>query len=167
LPVPLDRVAGHVEGSVVDEELRELLVGLVTPVVEEHAAELVDLEVAGARNSRIIRLLVHKDPAISVELCGAISREVGDLLDIDDPVTGHYRLEVTSPGLGRPLQTDRDLARAVGRGIKVVMTTGHTHQGVLLRWDETNIAVSPAGSSEAELTLSREVIAKATIVPAL
>ena len=158
---------GHVEGTVAEDQLAERLAALVAPVVEGHQAELVDVEVAGVRNSRVIRVLVHKEPGISVDLCAAISREVGDLLDIEDPVDGHFRLEVTSPGLGRPLRTDKDLARAAGRTVKVVLTTGHTCSGLLVRWDDVSITVASADKSGAEHTLAREAIAKATITPEL
>ena len=91
--------------------LRSALMSLVGPVVEDHDAELVDIELRGSANHRTVKILVHRDPGILLDDCEAISREVGDLFDIEDPVPGRYRLEVTSPGLDRPLTTDRDFQR--------------------------------------------------------
>jgi len=143
---------------------------LVAPVVADQGAELVDVELRGTTNNRIVRLLVHKDPAISVESCAAISREVGDLLDIEDPIPGRYRLEVTSPGLTRPLQSEQDFKRAAGKQVKVVLRNGRTREGLLLRWDAATVtlgATGDGGQERTEETVEREDIAKATIIPQL
>ncbi len=148
-------------------QLREKLTDLVSPVVCDHGAELVDIEIKGHPGNPTVRLLVHREPAITVDQCEQISREVADLLDVEDPLPGRYRLEVTSPGLGRPLHTDRDFARASQRWLKVVMRTGETLNGVLQRWDETAITLKTDDGSGQELVVQRENIAKATIKPEL
>ena len=149
------------------QELRHTLMQLVTPVVEGYGAELVDVEIHGAPSNRVVRFLVHKDPAISIETCAAISREVGDLMDVEDPISGRYRLEVTSPGLSRPLSTEKDLRRANGRQVKVVLRDGRTYRGVLLRWDDASITLRATEGEQEDNTLEREYIAKATIIPQL
>ena len=140
--------------------MKDALVTLLEPVIADHGAELVDLELVGAANNQTVRLLVHRDPAIGLDQCEAISREVADLLDVEDPVPGRYRLEVTSPGLDRPLQTDQDFGRAAGRFLKVVLASGRTLRGRLHHWEAEQLILE--GEDEA-LKIDRRDIAKATI----
>ena len=143
------------------EKLRLHLSSEIAPIVEEHDALLVDVEIAGSKSQPSVRILVHKEPAISLATCEKISREIADFLDVEDPLPGRYRLEVTSPGLDRPLVTDGDFARAEGHLLKVVLLTGKNHRGRLVGWDSVQITLdNERGKVEDVL---REVIAKATI----
>ena len=139
---------------------KERLVGLLEPVVRDHQAELVDLELMGPKNNQTLRLLVHKDPGVGVDLCVAISREVADLLDIEDPIPGRYRLGVTSPGLDRPLESDRDFARVGSRSLKVLLSSGHTFYGELETWDRETITLN---GEDGARSIERKAIAKVTI----
>ncbi|MFC1525338.1 ribosome maturation factor RimP [Candidatus Latescibacterota bacterium] len=141
------------------EGVRERLVALLEPVVADHGAMLVDIEVLGS-GTQTVRLLVHRDPGITLDACEAISREVSDLLDVEDPLAGRYRLEVTSPGLDRPLSTSNDFRRAEGRRLRVVLGSGRTVRGRLVRWDDAQIEVDQAGEC---IAIGRADIAKATI----
>jgi ribosome maturation factor RimP len=143
------------------EALRQLLLELVNPVVADYEASLVDVEIVGRRNSLSIRLLVHKDPGITLNLCESISREVGDLLDVEDPVSGRYRLEVTSPGLDRPLVTDSDFARASAKQLKVLLQSGRSISGRLADWDQEAIELQV--EKEIVDRIPRSEIMKATI----
>ena len=141
-------------------ELKEQLFQLLEPVVCEHDAEIVDLELTGPVNNQMLRLLVHKEPGITVDLCEAISREVGDLLDIEDLISSRYRLEVTSPGVNRSLRTDRDFARVLSKLLKVVLLSGKNIHGRLDGWSRETIIL--AGDS-GQQTIDRSEIAKATV----
>jgi ribosome maturation factor RimP len=143
------------------DQLRDQLREKLEPIVVDHGVLLVDIELAGSRTQPILRLFVHKEPGISLDLCQSISREVADYLDVDDPIPGRYRLEVTSPGLDRPLTTDGDFARAMGRMLKIVMASGKNHRGRLVDWNENLLRIDgPKGTSE---EVVRTEIAKATI----
>ena len=145
--------------SVEPETLRPLLFDLAVPVVADHGAELVDVEVSGS-GSFSVRLSVHRDTGVTVDLCEAISRELSDILDVEDPLPGRYRLEVTSPGLERPLLTDSDFRRAHRRRLKVVTRDGRTEFGRLGRFSETSIELDrDAGPRRVD----RGDIARATI----
>ena len=107
-----------------------------------------------------MRLLVYRDRGVTVDLCEAISRELSDVLDIEDPVPGRYRLEVTSPGLERPLQTDADYLRAHLRRLKIVTCDGRTEFGRLTGFSGGAIELD----REAGLRIvDRSDIARATI----
>ena len=94
----------------------------------------------------------------------SISREVADLFDVEDPLTGSYRLEVTSPGLDRPLDTDGDFARAENHLIKVVLKSGQVCKGRLINFDSDQIWLEPGIKIPSIL---RADIAKAFIEPEL
>ncbi len=95
------------------------LENLVTPLIEEMGVELVELQFnRGKRTS--VRLFVWQEGGISLDKCTEISREVSDLLDRKDVINGKYVLEVSSPGIDRPLVTQRDFERQIGRMVKVI-----------------------------------------------
>ncbi|NKB67265.1 MAG: ribosome maturation factor RimP [Candidatus Latescibacteria bacterium] len=144
-----------------NSQLRERLIDLVEPIVKDHGAELVDIELAGHVNRQIVRLLVHRMPNISIDLCQAIGLEVGDMLDIEDPIPGRYQLEVTSPGLARPLQSDRDFARAVDFRLKVVTHNGETLFGKLTSFSQDYLELAEKKGTLKQL--QRANVAKATI----
>ena len=144
-----------------EEQLRLHLSSELAPIVEEHDALLVDVEIAGSKSHPSVRILVHKEPAISLADCEQISREIADFFDIEDPLPGRYRLEVTSPGLDRPLVTDGDFARGKDRLLKVVLLSGKNHRGRLVGWDSAQITLDD-GRGKTE-DVPRENIAKATV----
>lgn len=142
------------------DALRAQLVEMAAPVVADHGAELVDIEIAGT-GTYSVRVLVHRDGGVDVVLCTEISREVADLFDVEDPIPGRYRLEVTSPGLDRPLQSDGDFRRAENRLLKVVTAQGRTLTGRLKSFTPSQIVLEHDGGEQAPL--ERADIAKATV----
>ena len=126
----------------------------------ENKANLVDIEVVGGTRNPIVRLLIHADFGVSVDLCKAVSAEVADLLDVEDPFPGSYRLEVTSPGLDRHLQSDQDFVRAADRLLKVVTKNGKTITGRLKEWDPLYLYLEQRKERQ---RIERTLVAKATI----
>ena len=155
----LNREKAHI--STADKaELKGDVIALVEPLVSGHGAELVDIELSGGRGNELVRILVYKDPGITLDLCVSISREIADLFDIEDPMPGRYRLEVTSPGLDRPLSSDGDFTRASGRLLKIVLKSGQTIKGRLTSWETNRLFLENTGKS---LEVVRAEIAKALI----
>ena len=146
------------DGSQTD--LKDRLSELLEPVVIDHGATLVDLELSGSVNNQILRLLIHVDSGVTLTLCQAISREAADLLDVENPIPKRYRLEITSPGLDRPLQTNQDFSRARCRNLKVVLANGKTVHGRLQDWEDDRLILELASGVE---EVERREIAKATI----
>lgn len=93
------------------EEVREL----VTPIVEAESVHLYDVE----HNGGVLRVLVDAEGGVGIDDLKRISRAVSRQLDETDPMPGRYTLEVSSPGLERPLRTPEHFRRAVGENIKV------------------------------------------------
>jgi ribosome maturation factor RimP len=81
--------------------------------------ELVDVEVKRERGGHFVRLYVDKEGGIGLDELQSVSEEVSAILDAEDPVDGTYTLEVSSPGLDRPLRTEAEYRRFVGRLVKI------------------------------------------------
>lgn len=106
------------------ETLVEKLTLLITPIVEDLHLELVELQYRKEQHGWVIRIIVYAEDGITLEHCQGVSREVSYLLDVEDFIDRKYHLEVTSPGLDRPLTTPRDFERNVGKKIKVTLVDG-------------------------------------------
>ncbi len=93
----------------------------IKPVVEEENLELVDLEFSGVGPTSVLRVYVDRSAGVTVDQCAHLSRKISDLLDMDDLIPGRYRLEVSSPGLDRPLVSGADFKRKIGKKVKVFL----------------------------------------------
>jgi ribosome maturation factor RimP len=99
--------------------LRDTLAALVQPVVEGLGYELWELEYSPGRGNGFLRLYIDAEAGITLDDCERVSRAVSELLDAEDPLPGQYTLEVSSPGLERPLRTAAQFARYVGEAVFV------------------------------------------------
>ena len=88
-------------------------------VTADRAFELVDVEIQRAGKGQIVRLYVDKPGGIGLDDLQSVSEEVSAILDAEDPIADSYTLEVSSPGLDRPLKTEADYQRFVGRLAKL------------------------------------------------
>lgn len=102
---------------------------VVAPVVDALGADLEDVEVRGARGSRVVRLVADADCGLDIETIAELSRRVSAALDARDLVDGRYTLEVSSPGADRPLRSPRHLRRNRGRTVRVVRTADALARG--------------------------------------
>ena len=93
--------------------------GIVEKVVSSEGMELVELELKGSLNNRIVRIYIDKPSGITHKDCQLISDQVGIVLDIENLIPGSYTLEVSSPGLTRRLTRDSDFHRFRGRLVKI------------------------------------------------
>ncbi len=100
---------------------------LLTPVAESLGLELVDVCVRPEGGRLVVRLLVDRPGGVTVGECAALSREAGPHLDVADLFPGRYALEVSSPGVQRPLKSARDFERF--RGERVVVRTRELTDG--------------------------------------
>lgn len=98
---------------------RERMLELIEPVIESEGMELVDLECQRGKNRWVVRIYIDKDGGVTIDDCAEISSQVGDLLTVYDIPPGPYNLEVSSPGLDRPLARDRDFVKYRGCDVKI------------------------------------------------
>ena len=91
---------------------------LVMPIIEENQFELVDVEYVKEGSNWYLRIYADKEGGINIDDCVLISRALEEKLDQEDFIKDAYILEVSSPGLGRPLKKDKDFARSIGKSVE-------------------------------------------------
>ena len=101
------------------QEIQAQVELLITPILDDFGYELVDLQYKKEGSSMALRIFIDKPGGITLDDCVAVSREVGAILEIEDPIKSGYRLEVSSPGLDRPLKKPADFERFSGQKVKV------------------------------------------------
>ena len=141
------------------DDLEERVRSLVEPVLARHGADLVDLQVLRGR-TQLVRVVADRHGGIDLDTCAKVSEEVSRMLDVDDPIEGRYTLEVTSPGLDRPLRTPADFRRNVGKQVRIVRARDQV-EGVIERVAEDAVVVIRGGE---RLEVALADIAKAIIV---
>jgi ribosome maturation factor RimP len=122
---------------------RDALERVVEPVVRAHGAEVVDLEVKSEQAGWVVRVYVEKagaaannlstrDAAVDLELCADVSRDLSPALDVADLIPHAYSLEVSSPGVERPLRGERDFIRFGGQKAKLKLREAVNGQRVVV-----------------------------------
>ncbi len=127
--------------------VEEAVRSLAADAVRETGAELVDMEYRREPVGWVLRLYIDKSGGVSLADCQRVSEIVGTLLEVENPIPHAYTLEVSSPGLTRPLQSEGDWKRAVGSMVKVV-----TREAVAGRQDFVGM-LSEAGPDKIRLVL--------------
>ncbi len=148
------------------------IANLLAPTVQALGVELLGIEYLPAPGGATLRLYIDVQEAeresrhVNIEDCEAVSREVSAQLDVEDPITGNYTLEVSSPGVDRPLFRREHYARFLGESAKVVLKLPQDRrrrlQGTISRIDGDNIVFTV---DDAELTVAFDNIDKARLVP--
>ena len=155
-----------VEPAKVYQDIPEELRILIEPVVDDAGFELVDVQLARGGKPWTLRVTIDTpecDGRVPVEICAAVSREIGSQLDVADPMKANYRLEVSSPGLDRLLAREKDFGAA--RGCEVQVETKQPiagrrrFRGVLVRY-ESRVAVIDVDGSEVEIPFADVLKAK-------
>ncbi len=154
-----------------DSKIQEL----IEPVVEDMGFELVRVTYGGGRRPTLQVMAERPDGTMSVDDCARLSRELSLLLDADDPLPGEYVLEVSSPGIDRPLTRLKDFARWVGFDAKVELAAQQDgrrrFRGQIVSVDGDDIAIAVDGEilhiaygdvAKAKLILTDELIAAVT-----
>lgn len=101
------------------KNIQQTVTELVSPVVESLNYELVDVEYVKEGANWYLRVYIDKPGGISIDDCQAVSEQISDLLDKNDPIDQSYYLEVSSPGLDRPLKTEKDFTKYKGELVEV------------------------------------------------
>ena len=164
------------------EKSREIA-ELLAPTVDALGLELLGVEYLPAPGGAVVRLYIDiplEDAAaeaagegdepprtVGIEDCEAVSREVSAQLDVADPISGNYTLEVSSPGLERPLFTPAQFARYIGQvakvGLKLPQDGRRRLQGEILRADDASVVLKVDGAGEYSIAPGN--IDKARLVP--
>ncbi len=151
---------------------------LIEPVVTTMGYELVGIEQGGQGHRRVLRLFIDSPTGVTLGDCSRVSHQVGGVLEVEDPIPGAYILEVSSPGIERPLFEVRDFERFAGRKVQVKLSPAMVPEdkdpstnplvgrrkvvGVLRGVQDGNIVVEEQGHG---LVLPLERIEKANLIP--
>lgn len=127
------------------EKLREL----VQPIIDDYGAELVDLEVKGKGDRKLLRIFVDIAGGVTVDDCVHLTKKLMNLSSLNATLGRNYRLEVSSPGLDRPLKTKRDFERHLGEEVTIDYTiSGRTTriEGKILNTSDDLVTIRNAES---------------------
>jgi ribosome maturation factor RimP len=148
------------------------IAALLAPTVEALGLDLLGAEYLPAPGGAVLRLYIDvpegeaAERSVGIEDCERVSREVSAQLDVADPISGHYTLEVSSPGLERPLFDAAQFARFAGETAKVALKLPQDGrrrlQGTILRVDGGEVAFDVGGN---EIVVPVDNIDKAKLVP--
>lgn len=131
------------------------------PLMEKYKFELVDVEYVKEAGNWYLRAYIDKEGGISVDDCEIISRQLSDWLDEKDFISESYILEVSSPGLGRPLKKEKDFARSVGSEVELKLYRALNKQkdftGVLESYDKDTVTIRM--EDETEMVFNRSDLA--------
>ena len=100
-------------------DICEQVSGIAQPILDSMQLELVDMEFVRAGKDSILRLFIDKEGGVTLDDCADLSSELSAILDVEDIITVNYSLEVSSPGLDRPLKKTQDYDRYTGRLVKI------------------------------------------------
>ncbi len=146
------------------EEYEQRAEQLLMPVIQENGFELVDVEYVKEAGTRYLRAYIDKEGGITIDDCELVSRAFGQLLDAEDFIEESYILEVSSPGLGRPLKKEKDFVRSIGKDVEVKLFKPLSKEkkekdflGTLKSYDGAFVTI--VQESGEELTLERSAIA--------
>jgi ribosome maturation factor RimP len=136
-------------------------------VASRHAVEVLELELRGRGRAQVLTVVLDADEPVEADVVERVSQELSRALDQADPLPGSYTLEVSTPGLGRPLQSGRDFRRQRGHEVRIVRgapDAGATSslQGVVLAADDQAVTLDVAGS-EVRVPLSDVVRGKVVL----
>lgn len=131
------------------ERLEKILTELLQPVIINSGYELVDIAIVRSPGGITLRILLDKPEGVTLADCERISRLVGDILDAHDPISSHYILEVSSPGINRPIKKLADFQRFAGQKAvietKTAVSGRKKYKGLLAGIANENVIISVDG----------------------
>ncbi len=126
-------------------KVTEIVVGMVTPILEESGLELVDVEFVKEGRDYFLRVYIDKETGVDIEDCGIVSEKLSEKLDEVDPIPQNYFLEVSSPGAERPLKKDKDFEKAIGKNVFIKtyepIDGEKAFEGILTQFDGETVLV--------------------------
>lgn len=149
-------------------KVKTLVQEKLTPVIEKLGYEVVDIEYSKEADGMNLVFYIDCDAGVTIDDCEKVSKVIDPLLDELNPTDDQpYIMSVSSPGIDRPLKTDRDFNRHIGKEIEITLFSKldgkKNFKGELVSFDTTSVTIKTEGKGEQNITLSRDKIAH--IVP--
>ncbi|TYT22530.1 ribosome maturation factor RimP [Dictyoglomus thermophilum] len=146
-------------------EFYKKLKEIVEPICEKYSYELVDLEYRREPHGWVLRVYIDKVGGVTVEDCAYLSEKISKELDIKDPIPHSYILEVSSPGLDRPLKRKRDFERHMGEKVNITLLEEiegkKKFEGKIFKVDEFSVTLK---IDDSFVTIPLEKIKKAMLI---
>jgi ribosome maturation factor RimP len=143
------------------------LVGLIKPVVEAMGYGLLGIEYVKQGRYSLLRLYIDKEGGIDLTDCEKVSHQVTGTLDVEDPIQGAYNLEVSSPGMDRPLFTLEQFKRHKGEKVKLLLASmlegRRKFSGRIIDVEKNHVVIEAEGN---QIEIPADAIQQARIVPA-
>ena len=150
------------------DRLEKKLNDMFEPVIESMAYELVCVELTGSGNGTILRVYIDADKGITVDDCQAVSYQLSGILEVEDPLQSQYALEISSPGLDRPLVKPEHFKQFIGELVKIRSTEAvlgrKNFKGILESFDGEYLCVA-VDNEVYEIPF--DIVEKANLVPVL
>lgn len=125
---------------------------LILPIVEAQGFELVDVEYVKEGSNYYLRAYIDKPQGITVDDCEIVSRAFSQKLDEEDFIEEAYIMEVSSPGLGRPLKKEKDYKRSMGKELEIrtyrAVNREKEFYGILTAYDENSVTIDCEGEEK-------------------
>jgi ribosome maturation factor RimP len=102
------------------EEIQDKVTEMIEPLINDLGIDLVDIDLKKMGGKALLRVYIETEAGVTIDDCEQVSREVAAVLDVEDPIPYSYVLEVSSPGLDRPLKKPADFIRFKGHMVRVV-----------------------------------------------
>ncbi|MGE5629845.1 MAG: ribosome maturation factor RimP [Caulobacteraceae bacterium] len=132
-------------------KVEDVVYKLAKPVIDRYNFELVEIEYKKEGADWYLRIYIDKEGGITVDDCQAVSEEVSDLLDEADPIDHSYIFEVSSPGIERPLKTERDYRKSLGKNVEVKLFSAidgkKAIEGLLKGYTEDKVIIEAEGKT--------------------
>ena len=146
------RVEEGGESMSVREQYEQKAEAMAQPVIDQFGFELVDVEYVKEAGHWYLRFYIDKEGGITVDDCEAVSRIFSDKLDELDFIEDAYIMEVSSPGLGRPLKKEKDYARSMGKEVEIrtyrPINKEKEFYGILSAYDESSVTITTEDQKE-------------------
>ena len=134
------------------EEYEARTEALLLPIMEEMHFELVDVEYVKEGSTWYLRAYIDKEGGITVDDCEIVSRAFSDRLDAEDFIDDAYIMEVSSPGLGRPLKKEKDYKRSMGKELEIrtyrAIERNREFYGILTAYDDNSVTILEEDGTE-------------------
>ena len=93
---------------------------MASDIAEHEGVEIFDIQILSSSKKTILKVIIDKNEGVTIDDCERMSKSLGALLDVEDPIKVPYTLEVSSPGIDRPLATQRDFERNIGKLVRII-----------------------------------------------
>jgi len=156
-----------------EREIVDRVRAMIHPIVLDEGMEVVDIEYRRESGGWVLRVILDKEGGVTLDDCSRVSQEVGRSLDVEDIIQTSYTLEVSSPGLTRPLKTEKDFTKYLHRMVKVKTVDpiqnrrqfkgrlqGVSEKGVEILVDGRIYQISLSNVAKANLEVDQDVLRK-------